>query len=145
MRSTARRAAGALALTAAVAVAAASCGTGESGTREGAADEALERVDSATGVTYDPDTLAWLQAGRTVSFQDRQWIPEGGPVYRPSVVPVGDFEGMRLFAPADEAEPYTRLYFPIGDDRWQGLVPATPLGDTTAAPAGAAPEGGPTP
>ncbi len=75
--------------------------------------------------TYDPDTLQWVQQGRMVEFNGRQWLPSGAPVHQPSVVPVGQFEGMQLYAPADATMPYDQLLFPIGDQEWQVLVPAT--------------------
>ncbi len=99
------------------------------GASENAQDEAQEAQESAYGaIQYDPDTLAWVREGRPVHFQDRDYIPAGAPIYQPSVRPVGTFENMQLFAAADATEPYPRLFFPVGHERYQTLVPADSSG-----------------
>lgn len=97
------------------------------GTSETHRQEAAEEQTSADlSIAYDPDTLAWLREGRPVKFQDVDWIPVGSPIYDPTVIPVGEFEGMKLYAPQNETEPYRHLLFPVGDDRWQTLEPMQP-------------------
>lgn len=107
----------------------AGCGGEESGqVGSGPAQPGSEVVP-----TYDPDTLAWVQQGRTVHFDGREWLPYDAPVRERSVMPVGEFEGMRLYAPANESKPYQHLLFPIGNQEWQLLRPVGPVprGDST--------------
>ncbi len=97
---------------------------------------------------YNPDTLAWVKQSRPVVFDDRGWLRTDETVSDPSVTRVGQFEGMVLYAPANESPPYQHLLFPVGDGRWQMLEPISRLPepgvDTAAAgnrriPGGGAP------
>ncbi len=107
------------------------CGNPEAETDEQMTAEAEGRT-METPAAYDPDTLAWVQEGRTVEFGDREWLPAGVPINAPTMVPVGEFEGMELYAPADETAPYDRLFFHVGGDDWQMLEPTEPVPDTPA-------------
>lgn len=84
----------------------------------------LEEADPAE-VGYDPDTLAWFQEGRPVELDGRSWRPVGQAVFerRESLRLAGEFEGMALYAPADETPPYQHLFFPYGHGIWQPLLP----------------------
>ncbi|MBI4408583.1 MAG: hypothetical protein HY561_02665 [Gemmatimonadetes bacterium] len=77
-------------------------------------------------VGYHPDSLAWLREGRPVMFGGKEWRPVGEPLHEESdrFQRVGDFEGMALYAPADELAPYAHLFIPFGNDVWQALEPA---------------------
>jgi hypothetical protein len=92
-----------------------------------AAPEIEERAaePDAAQVGYDPDTLGWFQEGRPVEFEEREWRPVGEAVFerRGSLERVGEFEGMALYAPADERPPYAHLFFPYGSEIWQPLEP----------------------
>jgi len=86
-----------------------------------------------TPEAYDADTLPWVEEGRTVEFGGREWLPVGVPINDPAVVHVGEFEGMQLYAPADETVPYDHLMFYVGGAEWQVLQPTAPVPDTTEA------------
>ncbi|HEX6938990.1 MAG TPA: hypothetical protein VF158_06220 [Longimicrobiales bacterium] len=75
---------------------------------------------------YDLDSLAWFREGRPVVFETRSWRPIGQPLPASSDAfrRVGEFEGMALYAAADDSPPYDTLYFPLGNDLWQPLGPA---------------------
>lgn len=80
----------------------------------------------------DMDTVAWLNEGRTVEFNDRSWILTGEPVYDPTVEHVGEFEGTPLYANLGVTPPYSALYIPLDMDYWQRLEPvgASPMPET---------------
>ncbi len=75
---------------------------------------------------YHPDSLAWFREGRTVIFETRNWRPVGQPLPAPADAfqRVGEFEGMALYAAAEDSPPYDTLFFPLGNDLWQPLEPA---------------------
>ncbi|HEX7119226.1 MAG TPA: hypothetical protein VF212_10585 [Longimicrobiales bacterium] len=75
---------------------------------------------------YDPESLAWFRDGRPVVFQTQSWRPIGQPLPAPpeAFERVGEFEGMALYAAAEDSPPYDTLFFPLGNDLWQPLEPA---------------------
>jgi hypothetical protein len=91
------------------------CGNNDRTAGAGAAEDTIP--------AYNPDTLAWVKQSRPVVFDDRGWLRTGESVDNPSVTRVGQFEGMDLYAPANETLPYQHLLIPVGDGRWQMLEP----------------------
>lgn len=96
----------------------------ETGGARPAAEEAPAAAPETEG--YDPDSLAWFREGRPVEFQTRAWRPVGQPLAAPAEAfrRVGAFEGMGLYAAAEDSPPYDTLFFPLGNDLWQPLEPA---------------------
>lgn len=72
------------------------------------------------------DTLRWFNEGRTVTFNDRDWIVAGEPIYDPAVEHVGEFEGTPLYTEVNVMPPYTQLFIPLDKDYWQLLEPVNP-------------------
>lgn len=95
----------------------------ETGTRSAAEAPGEALAPEVRG--YNPDSLEWLQEGRPVVFGGRQWRPAGRPIHEPrsAFKPVGEFEGMVLYAPVQDTAPYDHLFFPYGNDVWQALEP----------------------
>lgn len=81
---------------------------------------------------YNTDTLAWVKQDRPVVFDDRGWLRTGETVNDPSVTHVGQFEGMLLYAPANETQPFQHLLIPVGNNRWQMLEPISRLPEPNA-------------
>lgn len=75
---------------------------------------------------YPPDSLPWLREGRPVVFETREWRPVGQPLAATADAfrRVGEFEGMLLYAAAEDSPPYETLFFPLGNELWQPLEPA---------------------
>jgi hypothetical protein len=71
----------------------------------------------------DPDTVSFIQQGRTLEFGGREWIMTGEPVLRPIVRHVGTAEGIELYATAAEQGPSQTLFFYLGNGYWQALGP----------------------
>jgi hypothetical protein len=70
-----------------------------------------------------PDTVSFIQQGRTLEFGGREWILTGEPVLRPIVRHVGTAEGIELYATAAEQGPSQTLFFYLGNGYWQALGP----------------------
>jgi hypothetical protein len=95
------------------------------------------RIDSGAEANVEPptyrvDTMAWVREGRVVLLNGQGYHPVGMPIGSPIVKEVGEFEGMKLYATADDEPPYDRLLIPVAGG-WQILEPATGAADTTAA------------
>ncbi|MFP4623373.1 MAG: hypothetical protein ACLFRX_04270 [Gemmatimonadota bacterium] len=94
---------------------------GEPAPGEEVEDMGLERKVEPVNL----DTVAWFSEGRTVTFENRNWILAGEPVFDPAVVYVGEFEGTPLYAEVGEASPHDALFIPLENDYWQLLEPGT--------------------
>lgn len=95
-----------------------------------------ELEDSGVELDVEPVDLAetpWFAEGRSVRFNDRNWVVVGEPIFDPAVEHVGDFEATPLYAEVNGTPPYAALYIPLEDDYWQRLGPGPP-GNGAAAP-----------
>lgn len=102
-------------------------------------EEAREALGNGEGVELnvqpvDLENQRWFQEGRTVEFGGRDWLLTGEPMYDIPVAPVGEFEGMTLFAETGVTGPHSELFIPLEDDYWQRLTPTGPAGPDEGDP-----------
>jgi hypothetical protein len=107
----------------------AGCRPGTDEAPAGQAEPALEYGTTADRdiPAHDPDTIPFIQEGRTLHFGGRDWMVVGGTVQDPILRHVGEAEGLPLYAtPAERLA--TTLFFHRGGGHWQPLQPVpTPL------------------
>jgi hypothetical protein len=71
----------------------------------------------------DPDTIAFIQQGRTLHFGGRDWLMVGEPIFNPILRYIGTAEGLDLYATPEQRAMASTLFFHLGNDRWQPLQP----------------------
>lgn len=111
-------------------VCAAACGRQES--EPGSSTPAEERAAELADEAYDLSSLSWFREGRPIELLGQAWRPVGQQLSAPrrSFRRVGEFEGMGIYAVADDSPPYDTLFIPVEGGLWQPLEPS----DTVISP-----------
>ena len=67
------------------------------------------------------DGRGWFEADEPIEFEEREYVQSGGEVGLDcgSIMRVGDYDGVPLFADVDASSPFETLYVPVRAGVWQ--------------------------